>query len=792
MADVSVTFGATDEGLEKTLKALQSETDQLKLKMRTTEMSVTEAGAAMKKIAQNNDLEKKLRQVGDESQGASSKVKTLGTAAEDTGKKAGIGFGKIAVGATLAGAAAKLGSMAIDAAFSVATKTIASFGAALDMGGRLNDLADRTGLAVDRVLLLERAFQNAGVGADSLGPILNKMQKAIVDAEDGTSKAAYAFADLGISLSELRNLSPEEQLRTIGKAISAIPDPAQRASTAMEIFGKSGGALNQVFANFDDEIETAKQQLGSLPEIMKAGSSQFDRISDNLVVVGGKFIEFAAGLIDKVKPALDAVTTALSMFDAAKVGQEIGEFFVGAGEGMKLFQKAVDEFKVGNFSEGFKAAFEAIKMQAMETGNSIYTKLVAAFKTAADAISSLFAKDSAVMMVLSSAGTAVGGIIQKTIFDSLAQIADQFPIFGDKFKKAMELKSGGAALAVDNAFLRIGASGELVSDQIGKTFGNIPDKFKENMAGIKPLFDTTVKEQDRIIDKNKEIEKSGDAAFKPRPFNFVEISKAQQAEMDKAKNAKAEDERAANAEKARQEKLKESAALKRDEVALQLKINDAIASGNTKEVERLNSEAALNKSIQDMIKSGMGEEEATKLANELERASRAADRTKNSLATKIGTDIKARQESEAVDPGGKLMKKAQEQISTGVYKAAEATGAQIRTREQEAMIRGVGSQSDRRALSDIAKDYGLDTMGKTSTQMRDELYKIRTEGQGTSDKIKKGLETTQKRMGEGMKTEAGKKAEEKKAPMALEGMVKIIQEAVVKLETKLPTAALSA
>jgi hypothetical protein len=502
--------------------------------------------------------------------------------------------------------------------------------------------------------------------------------------------------------------------------------------------------------------------------------------------VGGKFIELAAGLIDKVKPALDAVTTALSMFDAAKAGQEIGAFFVGAGNGMKLFQKAVDEFKVGNFSEGFKAAFEAIKMQVMETANSIYTKLVAAFKTAADAISSLFAKDSAVMMVLSSAGTAVGGIIQKTIFDSLAQIADQFPIFGDKFKKAMELKSGGAALAVDNAFLRIGASGELVADQIGETFGNIPDKFKENMAGIKPLFDTTVKEQDRIIDKNKEIEKSGDAAFGPRPFNFVEISKEQQAEMDMAAFKKAEDERAANAEKARQEKLKESAALKRDEVALQLKINDAIASGNTKEEDRLKAEAALNKSIQDMIKSGMGEEEATKLANELERASRAADRTKNSLATKIGEDIKKRQDAEAVDPGGKLMKKAQEQIAAGRYGAAEATARQIKTREQEVMIRGTGTGRDTRALQDIARDYGLDKKNLSQSQLRDELYKIRTEGQGTSDKVKKTLETTQRRMGEGMKKEAEKKVEEKKTPMTLEGMVKIIQDAVVKLEMKLP------
>lgn len=786
MADVTVEFGATDTGLEKTLKALQSETDQLKSKMRSTEMSVTEAGAAMKKIAQNNDLEKKLRQIGDESQGSSSKVKSLGTAAEDTGKKVELGFGKIAVGATLAGAAAKLGSMAIEAAFAAAQKTVQSFGAALDMGGRLNDLADRTGLAVDRVLLLERAFQNAGVGADSLGPILNKMQKAIVDAEDGTSKAAYAFADLGISLSELRNLSPEEQLRTIGKAISAIPDPAQRASTAMEVFGKSGGALNQVFANFDDEVETAKKQLGSLPDIMKAGSSQFDRISVNLVVVGGKFIEFAAGLIDKVKPALDAVTTALSMIDAAGIGQEIGEFFVGAGEGMKMFQKAVDEFKVGNFSEGFKAAFEAIKMQAMETANSIYVKLVAAFKSTGDFISSQFSSTGPLVALFLNFAQVISASLKDSIFTTLAEIADQFGM--TDMATGFRLSAENGAEQVKYALGEIPKNAKLVSEQAGKALGDIPENFKTNMAGIKPLFDTTVKEQDRIIDKNKEIEKSGDAAFKPRPFNFVEISKAQQAEMDMAAFKKAEDERAANERKKYEKDHEKQAQLKREEINLQIQINNAIAAGDVKYADSLTRTKELNKTIKDLKDAGLIEAtgEAEKMANEMARAAREADRMQKSLATKIGTDIKARQESEAVDPGGKLMKKAQEQISTGAYKAAEATGAQIRTREQEAMIRGVGSQSDRRALSDIAKDYGLDTMGKTSTQMRDELYKIRTEGQGTSDKIKKGLETTQKRMGEGMKTEAGKKAEEKKAPMTLESMVKIIQDAVVKLETKLP------
>jgi hypothetical protein len=791
MADVSVTFGATDEGLEKTLKALQSETDQLKLKMRTTEMSVTEAGAAMKKIAQNNDLEKKLRQVGDESQGASSKVKTLGTAAEDTGKKAEIGFGKIAVGATLAGAAAKLGSMAIDAAFSVATKTIASFGDALNMGGRLNDLADRTGLAVDRVLLLERAFQNAGVGADSLGPILNKMQKALVDAEDGTSKAAYAFADLGLSLSQLRGLSPEEQLRTIGKAIAAIPDPAQRAVTAMEIFGESGGALNQVFANFDDEIKTAKLQLGSLPDIMKAGSSQFDRISDNLVVVGGKFIEFAAGLIDKVKPALDAVTTALSMFDAAKVGQEIGEFFVGAGNGMKLFQKAVDEFKTGNFTDGFKLAWEAIIQQAKDTANSIYVNIVAAFKTVGDFIKDQFVSSGPLVMAITSAFDYVSGYIKKVVSGSLFDVfRDLGPAFAN-ITIGLGNSAKAGALQAELALQRIPVAVELAAEKASESMGDIPANFKKNMADVPPLFDKVTDKQSDVVEKTQDIidaDKEWEAQAMDRINKDVDasqkaFSEKQANQQTLAKDQTAEDERAANAEKARQEKLKESAALKRDEVALQLKINDAIASGNTKEVERLKGETALNKSIQDMIKSGMGEEEATKLANELERASRAADRTKNSLATKIGADIKSRQDSEAVDPGGKLMKKAQEQIAAGRYGAAEATARQIKSREQDAMIRGTGKGRDTRAIQDIARDYGLRGSDK---EIRDELYKIRTEGQGTSDKVKKGLETTQRRMGEGMKKEAEKKVEEKKTPMTLEGMVKIIQEAVVKLEMKLP------
>jgi hypothetical protein len=817
MADVSVTFGATDEGLEKTLKALQSETDQLKLKMRTTEMSVTEAGAAMKKIAQNNDLEKKLRQVGDESQGASSKVKTLGTAAEDTGKKGEIGFGKIAAGATLAGAAAKVGTMAIDAAFAVAQKTVQSFGDALNMGGRLAELSDRTGVAVDQLLILERAFQNTGVGADSLGPILNKMQKAIVDAGDGSSKAADAFTKLGIPLSTLQSLSPDEQLRAIGKAIAGIPDPAERAAFSMEIFGKSGGALNQVFANFDGELKTAKAQLGSLPEVMKAGAAQFDKISDNLTVISGKFVEFAAGIIDKVKPALDALTTALTRIDAAKIGQELAGFFTGAGEGMKGFQAAVDAIDAGDMGTAFKIVGQAIQLQFKETANSVYTNMVAAFKTIGDFITEQFSSAGPLVALFQDFGKLISGYITEKLYNVMADFMHAIGKFGmaDTFRYQAETSAKEVKTALD----AIPIHAELTAEKAGESMGNIPQNFKENMAGIPPLFTDLEKHQQEIDRLTQSITKSQEdqttavsettkeqaAAEQEARKYFDEYKKGQsKAAEDAVKSAKAEEEK--------QAKLEEVLRLKREENAAQLGINNAIAAGNFQEAEALKNAESLRKTIEDLKKTGFGESEATKMANEMARAAREAERVKNSLATKIGADIKKRQESEAVDPSGRLQKKAQEQIAAGQYKAAEATGRQLAARELETSVMGAGDVRDMRSAADTLKDYyGNKAPSMLSKQEQLELTRLaREEGvfkdfSKITDSTKKGLDRfadlgseTAKKMGDTTKgikdgakpqlTPADK--EKQKKENSLDGMVKSILELIKKIEPKLPTAAL--
>ena len=287
-----------------------------------------------------------------------------------------------------------------------------------------------------------------------------------------------------------------------------------------------------------------------------------------------------------------------------------------------------------------------------------------------------------------------------------------------------------------------------------------------------------------------------------------------------AKDQTAEDERAANAEKARQEKLKESAAIKRDEVNAQIAVNNALAAGDTKLAESLTNAKKLQSTIQDLIKSGMGAPEATKLANEMARAARDADRVKNSLATKIGEKIKTKEETEAVDPGGRLMRKAQEQIEKGQYKAAEATGQQLAARELQTSVSGAGAGRDMRAATDILKDYyGNKAPASLTRQEELELVRLaREEGvfkdfSKMTDRTQKGLDrfadvngkaAEKTKEGAGKMKEAGEAIKNGMKPpqaspstktpttkMSLEAMVDAIKTAVVSLEKKLPQPVLA-
>ena len=194
---------------------------------------------------------------------------------------------------------------------------------ALDLAGALSDLSSRTGVAAGELRVLQEAFARNGLSADKVGPSINKMQRAVVEAGDGTGPAAEAFKMLGISVDGLRGMDASSQFAAIGQAINSIPDPAGRAAAAMQIFGKSGGEMLTLFANSGAMAEAARS-VGDQADILTRNANLFDQASDILGSVATKMQGFFVGVADTLVPALMPLLEAADGIDLSGLGQDLG------------------------------------------------------------------------------------------------------------------------------------------------------------------------------------------------------------------------------------------------------------------------------------------------------------------------------------------------------------------------------------------------------------------------------------------------------------------------------------
>lgn len=302
--------------------------------------------------------------------GTVAKVNNSMKAMDDNTRKVSGSMKSSFAGMAKAGAALAVGFGAIRVAMNAIGGTLDNFSAALDMGGELNDLSERTGETAGNLLVLQRAFENTGAGADKVGPAINKLQKAIVEARQGSGPAVEAFNKLGLNLEALKYATPTEQLTAVGNALKGVSNPSERAAIAMQVFGKSGGELIPMLLSMQDEVKNASGELGSLPGVMDRSAAAFDGISDKIAVAKGKMTEFAAGMLESAIPALNQFINGASGLDAAgfgsQIGQSLSEAFtlVTSGDMWELFtanaEKAINAIQTSPAMNGFAATLNTI------------------------------------------------------------------------------------------------------------------------------------------------------------------------------------------------------------------------------------------------------------------------------------------------------------------------------------------------------------------------------------------------------------------------------------------------
>ena len=666
-----------------------------------------------------------------------------------------------------AGAGLAVGFGAIKAAGALVSKVFEGFGEALDLGGQLKDLSDRTGESAGNLMLLQRAFQNAGSSAEAVGPAINKLQKFMIDAANGSEKNNEALSRLGLTFNDLKGKAPIEQMQILAERIQGITDPAERSAAAMSIFGKAGGQLLPVLMNLSGELETAKGQLGSMPDIMTRFNKVFDDVSDNITIIKGKFMEFAAGLLSKLAPALEFVTTMMTRFDAAAFGERVGQALIGAGQGMQAFKSAMDALALGEFKLAMEIAFNAMRLSAAESFNSIVKHAQASFSAVAEFIKAVLGPGSGLYTIITGTFETLGMKFSRSVGEGLKTILEVIPGWGS-------IMAARIAESIDVLNMSIANK----SSQMKNALAQVPADLVYGFNEAGKAFDKTL---------------SGSKDF----INTQEIIKENQillAQLEEKKAASIR-EQGLEAEKndfkriTLQEQYQKTLKVIAD---LEEQIKEAKMLGDDNKVKQLERQLALEKLIAEEIKNGKTYQEALVIATEKQNNADAnilankKDQTKEmraqlSLSQQMQGDLDKRAAEEQVDPGGRTRSKFEEALAEGRPRQAQRQIEKMKDQERRSNIKDMfkeltGETSKlNKSNRDMAKELGIDVTGKKKRDLENE---IQAELKKRKEQDKPGKE--------GEKEPA--KPEEKQDPNT--GVLQSILTQVTGIGQKLPVTAL--
>jgi hypothetical protein len=195
----------------------------------------------------------------------------------------------------------------------------------------VDDLSKRTGVSTQTLQSYQFAAEQSGVSVEAFGKGIQKLGINLGEAQTGNRSAIKSFADLGLSIRDLAQLSPEQAFEKVAAAISQLPNPAQQAAAAVSLFGKSGAELAPLFAEgagFLAEMRTQAEGLG-----LVLGDTQVQNLAqldDSFGVLSATVQAFKQRVTADLAPALTEASRSAAEFIAAIDVQAVAKAAEGA------------------------------------------------------------------------------------------------------------------------------------------------------------------------------------------------------------------------------------------------------------------------------------------------------------------------------------------------------------------------------------------------------------------------------------------------------------------------------
>lgn len=227
-----------------------------------------------------------------------------GVAGAAAGLAVPIAAAVIAVGALVAGLALVSREL-----FTVSKNTA-------EFQGKMQDLSQQTGVAVETLSTLEVAVATTGGNLNTVTQALVQFQRQMDDAQDPLSKAAANFEELGVAVEDT-----ETTFRNVLTALAAMPEGFKQTNAATELFGSRGG--KQVLAllkevNGDiNELQKRLRDAGLLITTDVARAA--DKFNDELILLDLQLRAAGAAVAkDLIPPLIELIQATSDLVRAGK------------------------------------------------------------------------------------------------------------------------------------------------------------------------------------------------------------------------------------------------------------------------------------------------------------------------------------------------------------------------------------------------------------------------------------------------------------------------------------------
>jgi hypothetical protein len=187
----------------------------------------------------------------------------------------------------------------------------------IDVADGLNDMSQRTGIAVKSLAGYKLAAEQSGASLGAVAMGVKGLSAVMREHGDELGK-------LGIDTKDA-----DKAFRQLADVIAIMPDGMEKAALMVKLFGRSGMELIPLMNMGSKGLDEAAEKSLKYAEAMAVLAPQADQVNDRLAELSVAGAALGANLVVSLAPSLTKITEAMAL--AAQEGGLLHAVFVGLG-----------------------------------------------------------------------------------------------------------------------------------------------------------------------------------------------------------------------------------------------------------------------------------------------------------------------------------------------------------------------------------------------------------------------------------------------------------------------------